>query len=418
MRQLGKGQSVMFFAPGEVDRRIRGLIPRGQESENKVCVIDILRWVMHETCLDLMHHLPHWAQQGVDHHRRFSAYKQYDKTGDLGVLRNSWLQRESKTLEEMYEPLSREQGTGLGPGINGIPLLREGLERLGVTQMTDVRMAEEQEREVNHEAEVERQAENPPKVFPAEHIVRDDIRNFVSTGILAKPLTHIIPLFTPTRIHEALDSMAEWTPSPLATTDFAITTTDSSITDLTNYLRPVNWIVSSGSGNKSVAIVISPYEANELLPILRKSGKVRLHIYSPRVSASMRSFSDLTFYTIPETLKKKWKATAHLRTEIDLFAGQLYFDSEQDYRRMCLLLALHMAHPGAKHIEVDGFVPRAYRTGSVGRRSPLDASAIAIFKRLTALRRKGTGFGGTDLGRVLDARPLSNEFKSWIKNEK
>ena len=27
MRQLGKGHSVMFFAPGEVDRRIRSLIP-------------------------------------------------------------------------------------------------------------------------------------------------------------------------------------------------------------------------------------------------------------------------------------------------------------------------------------------------------------------------------------------------------
>ena len=29
MRQLGKGHSVMFFAPGEVDCRIRGLIPDG-----------------------------------------------------------------------------------------------------------------------------------------------------------------------------------------------------------------------------------------------------------------------------------------------------------------------------------------------------------------------------------------------------
>jgi hypothetical protein len=44
---------------------------------------------------------------------------------------------------------------------------------------------------------------------------------------------------------------------------------------------------------------------------------------------------------------KKWRANAHLRTELDLFAGQLYFDSEQEYRRMCVLLALHMAHPGA-----------------------------------------------------------------------
>src|SRR6266702_980735 len=370
MRQLGKGQSVMFFAPGEVDRRIRGLIPRGLESEKSVRVIDILRWAMHETCWDIAHHLPHWAQQGVDHHRRFSAYKHYTSTGDLGVF-----------------------------------------------QLTDVRMAEEQEREVNHEAELERHAEHPPKVFPAEHIVCDEIRNFVSTGILAEPSTYIIPLFTPTEIDKALDSISEWSPSPLATTEFALTTTGSSITDLTDYLRPVNWILSSGQGGKrSVAIVISPYEANELLPIIRKSGKVRLHIYSPRVTASMRSFSDLTFYTIPESPEKKWKPAAHLRTELDLFAGQLYFDGVQEYRRLSVLLALHMAHPGAKHIEVDGFVPRAYRTDRT-RRSPLTTSAIATFKKLTALRRKGMGFGGTDLGRVLDARPLSSEFASWVRKE-
>ena len=416
MRQLGKGQSVMFFAPGEVDRRIRGLIPRGQESRNGVHVIDILRWAMHETCWDIVHHLPHWAQQGVDHHQRFSAYKRYDMTGDLGILRDSWLQPESKTLEEMYEPVSTAQSAGLGLGINDIPSLCARLERLGVIQLTDVRMAEEQEREDNYEAELERHAEHPPKVFPAVHFVCDEIRNFVSTGILAKTSTYIIPLFTPTGIVEALDSMREWTRSPLATTDFAITTTDSSITDLTDCLRPVNWILSSGFGKPSVAIVISSYEANELLPIIRKSRKVRLHIYSPRVNASMRSFSDLTFYTIPESPGKKWKAAAHLRTELDLFAGQLYFDSVQEYRRLCVLLALHMAHPGVKYIEVDGFVPRAYRTDQT-QRSPLTASAIATFKRLTALRRKGMGFGGTDLGRVLDARPLGSEFESWVRKE-
>ncbi|KAH9017600.1 hypothetical protein EDB84DRAFT_1276503 [Lactarius hengduanensis] len=417
MRQLGKGQSVVFFAPGEVDRRIRGLIPRGQESDNGVQVIDILRWTMHETCWDIAHHLPHWAQQGVDHHRRFSASRRYDSTGDLGVLRNSWLQPESKTLEEMYEPVPRAQGAGLGSGINDIPSLRERLEHLGVTQLTDVRMAEEQEREVNHEVELERHAERPPRVFPAEHIVRDEIRNFVSTGILTNPSTFITPLFTPTEIGEVLNSTGGWFPSPLATTDFAITTTDSSITHLTDYLRPVNWILSSGFGKKSVVIVISPYEANALLPNIRESGKVRLHIYAPRVTASMRSFSDLTFYTIPESPEERqWTAAAYLRTELDLFAGQLYFDSVQEYRRLCVLLALHMAHPGAKHIDVDGFVPPAYRTGQ-GQKSPLTTSAIATFKRLTALRRKGMGFGGTDLGRVLDARPLSSGFASWIRKE-
>ncbi|KAH9071622.1 hypothetical protein EDB83DRAFT_2364999 [Lactarius deliciosus] len=234
---------------------------------------------------------------------------------------------------------------------------------------------QEQEREVDHEVERERHRELPPKVHPAEHIVCDEIRNF----------RHIIPLFASTGIDEALNSMKRWSPAPLATTDFAVTTTNSSTTHLTDYLRPVNWILSSGSGKDSIAIVISPYEANELLPIIRKSGK------SPA---------------------EEWTAAAHLRTELNLFAGQLYFDSEEEYWQVCVLLALHMAHPGAEHIEVDGFVPPAYRTD---QSSPLTTSVIATLKRLTGLRTKGKGFGGTDLGRVLDARPLSSEFASWVR---
>jgi len=173
---------------------------------------------------------------------------------------------------------------------------------------------------------------------------------------------------------------------------------------LTDYLRPVNWVVSSGYGNDSVAIVISPYEANELLSDIRKSDKVRLHIYAPRVTASMRTFSDLTFHTIPESAPIVWTSPAHIRTTLNLFAGQLYFDSKEEYNRICVLFALSMAHPDAKEIEVDGFVHPSYRTGEY---SPLAASVITTFKKLTGLRRKGMGYDKTHLGRVLDARPLS-----------
>lgn len=410
MRQLGKGQSIVFFAPGEVDRRIRGLIPSGQESEDGVRVIDILRWAMHETCWDILHHLPHWAQQGVDHHRRFSAYKQYNSTEDLQLLENSWLQPESRSLEEMYEPASKAQVAGVSVEINDIPSLRERLQLLGVTQLIDVRMAEEQEREVNHEVERESHEEPPPRVYPAKHIIHDDLRNFVRTGSLPIPSLYIIPLFSQTGIDKTLDSKVEWSPSPLATTDFAVTTTESGISDFKDYLRPVNWVLSSGSGRNSIVIVISPFEANELLPIIRKCEKVRLHIYAPRVTASMRSFSDLALYTIPEASAREWTAPAHVRIELNLFAGQLYFDSREQYQRVCALLALHMAHPGAKYVEVDGFVPPGYRTGES---SPFPVSVICMLKKLTGLRRKGMGFGGTDLGRVLDARPLSSEFESW-----
>ena len=139
MRQLGKGQSVAFFAPEEVDRRIRDLIPTDRRGSKGIQVIDILRWAMHETCEDITRHLPYWAQQGLDHGRRFSAYQQYRATGDLTILKEAWLQSESRTLEEMYDPDSRERATGLYHEIMDVPSLNERLERLGVTQLTDVR---------------------------------------------------------------------------------------------------------------------------------------------------------------------------------------------------------------------------------------------------------------------------------------
>ncbi|KAI0297846.1 hypothetical protein B0F90DRAFT_1669305 [Multifurca ochricompacta] len=407
MRQLGKGQSVMFFAPGEVDRRIRNLIPSEGGPCYRVDVLDILRWAMHETCEDTRHHLPHWAEQGLDHHKRFAAYKQHSWTGNLGTLKGTWLQPESRTLEEMYDPVLDVHGAATGLEINGIPSLRERIERLGMRMLADVRMAEEQEREVNHEIERERQVERPPKVYPAQHVICDVIRAFVRTGILANSSRYILPLFAPTGIHTALDSVSEWSPSPLATADFAITTTNSNGSELTDYLRPINWVLSSGSGKDSTVIAISPHEANELLPDIRKSKKVRLHIYAPRVTASMRSFSDLAFYSIPVLPTGSWSPPAHVRMELNLFAGQLYFDSREEYERICALLALHMVHPGAERIEVDGFVPPQYRTGES---SPFTTSKITLFKKLIGLRRKGMAYGGTDLGRVLDARPLSSDF--------
>jgi hypothetical protein len=410
MRQLGKGHSVMFFAPGEVDRRIRSHRPIGMAYGASIRVQDVLRWAMHETCEDIRHHLPHWAQQGLDHDKRFEAYKKYKSTEDLEVLRDAWVQSESRTLEEMYLVTP---GDTMSPEMYSVPSIRGRIERLGVTKLVDVRMTEEQEREVDHEVEQERQVERPPKAQPASHVIHEDIREFVHTGNLPGSSLHISQLLAPLDMAEALNSTAEWSPSPLATADFTTTILGFNGKRLTDYLRPVNWILSSGSGKDSTGVVISPYEANELLPIIRKSRKVRLHVYAPRVTSSMRSFSDLTFHTIPDALAQPWPSPAHIRTELNLFAGQLYFDSREEYERVCGLLALSMAHPGAEYCEVDGFVPPAYRTG---RSSPLTTSRIAILKTLIGLRRKGMGYNRTHLGQILNASPLSEETLSSISS--
>jgi hypothetical protein len=287
------------------------------------------------------------------------------------------------------------------------------IERLGVTKLVDVRMSEEQEREVNHEVEAGHPIERPPKAQPAQHFIHADIQEFVETGNLPASSSHISPLLVPIDMAETLDSTTEWSPTPLATADFTTTILDSETNGvaLTEYLRPVNWILSSGSGKDSIIVVISPHEANELLPTIRRSNKVRLHIYAPRVTSSMRSFSDLTFYTIPGSPAIPWSAPAHVRMELNLFAGQLFFDSREEYESVCVLLALSMAHPGAEYSDVDGFVPPAYRTG---KGSPFATSVIPILKTLIRLRRKGMGYHRTHLGQILNGKLLGDDTLSDV----
>ena len=410
MRQLGKGHSVMFFAPGEVDRRIRSLCSNGRESGGSIHAIDVLRWAMDETCEDIRHHLQLWAQQGLDHHKRFVAYENHGATRSLEILRGAWLQRESRTLEEMY---SVAPCASVNPEINSIPSLSQRIEQLGITKLIDVRTEEEQEREVDHEVELERQVERPPSAQPAKHILCREIRKFVETGNPPKAFTRMPLLLNPLDMADALASTAEWSPSPLATNDFITTVLGSNGTGLTEYLRPVNWILTSGSGKGSIVVVISPYEANALLPIIREKKKVRLSIYTPRVTSSMRSFSDLTFYSIPDSPAETWTAPAHARTALNLFSGQLFFDSKEEYEDVCILLALSRAHPGAEYNEIDGFVPPEYRTG---RPSPFAEGKIYVLKRLIGLRRKGMGFSRTHVGRILNAIPLSEETLSTMSS--
>jgi hypothetical protein len=408
MRQLGKGHSVIFFAPGEVDRQIRSVIPGRLACEDPINVADVLRWAMHETCEDILHHLPYWVQQGLDHHKRLAAYKTYGTSRDLKKLEKAWLQRESRTLDEMYSVSPQSEI----PEIDSVPALRERIKQLGIGKVVDARIAEEQEREASHEVEWERHVERPPKAQPAKHALSPDIRRFVETGIISRRSGQILPLLVPVEMAKTLDSTTDWSPSPLATVDFTTTILGSDGSRLTDYLRPVNWILSSGSGKDSVVIVISPFEAHELLPVIRRTNRVRLHVYAPRVTAPMRSFSDLTFHSILDSPAKIWTVPPHARIMLNLFAGQLYFDSKEQYDDVCVLLALSRAHPGAKRIQMDGFVPADYRTG---RLSPFTESKMQILKELMGVRQKGMGYYRTHMGQVLNATPLSEETLSVMR---
>jgi hypothetical protein len=410
MRKLGQGQSVVFCAPPEIDRRIR-------EAEriadlDLVQVVDVLSWVMSNTCTDIEHHIPHWVQQGIDYHNRQTADCAFlASEADDKVLQNAWLQPAARSLDEMY---------GLSTNcsfdtVKDISAMQERLCTLGVTTVRDVRMEEEQEREVSHEVEQEQQIERPPKVPPAVHHLDEEVRRFVKQGTISIESNTFSPLMSPLRSEfDALGPQNPWSRQRqvLCTRDFMTTTKDrKEKSDITSYLRPVNWIVSHVLQDGSlIFVVMSPYEVNLLLEDIRASKYVCLHMYAPCTTRTMKPLDDLTFYCIPPTPSRNTSSSLDVRCQLNIWAGQLYLDSYETYLYLCLLLGVSSSEEaGYSSVESDRFVPKKGRIREMVDVCLFDESPLALLQTLFGLRRKGMSYEQTHMGKILHARLISRE---------
>ena len=410
MRKLGQGQSVVFCAPPDIDRRIR-------EAEmiadpDTVQVVDVLSWVMSNTCTDIEDHIPHWVQQGIDYHNRQRADCAFlASEADAKVLKNAWLQPAARSLDEMYG-LSANSSSNTA---KDIPAMQERLCELGVTTVRDVRMEEEQEREVSHEVEQEQQIERPPKVPSAVHHLDEEVRRFVQQGTISVTSQIFFPLMSPLRSQlDALGSRNLWSRQGqvLCTRDFMTTTKDGKEkSHITSYLRPVNWIISHVHQDGSLMfVVMSPYEVNLLLQDIRASKHVRLHMYAPSTTRTMKSLDDLTFYCIPPLPTGYASPSFDVRCQLNIWAGQLYLDSYEMYLHLCLLLGISSSEEaGYKSVESDRFVPIRGRIKEMVNVCLFDQSPLAVLQTLFGLRRKGMSYEQTHMGKILHARLLSQE---------
>ncbi|KAG0707120.1 hypothetical protein DFH29DRAFT_995437 [Suillus ampliporus] len=402
MRKLGNGQSVMFFAPTEVDRSIRSATQKADT--DGINVADILHWAMLETCLDIQMRAPHWGQQGSDFNTRHSAWTQFScaPTSSISTLETAWLQPEERSLEDLYAPRSSSQVSQVcDPGI------QRKCEELGVLSTLARSMDEEQEREVVHEVERERQVQRPPKVKPAPHVLHADVRYFVETGRIpagssafTQTLTSLVN--TTAVFHEH----NQWAPNVLVTQDFTRTVETLSSQKVDDYLRPVNWIVSSDVGCSSVLVVMSPNEVNTLLPDIRRSNVVHLCIYTGRTTKTMQACDDLRLYCVPST--PRLTASEPLICQLNLFAGQLYFSSHDMYLHTCRFLGLNAPDLGDEDLiaENDGFI-RDENRPSARASCSFTGSQLPPLKELFGMRRKGMGYLPTHLGKMLNGRILT-----------
>ncbi|KAK1219720.1 hypothetical protein PQX77_017526 [Marasmius sp. AFHP31] len=405
MRRLGRGQSVMYMAPPEIDVFIRKHAHKtsGEDVDSR----DVVRWAMLETCAEIKHHIPHWVQQGVDFESRNKGWQRLiqfeDPSRASTVIKKSWLQPEARTLEEMYGIITPESGEhwDLTRRAQAIPDIWSRCEALGITSLGDPRVEEEQEREVSHEIEREPQIQRPPRAEPASHSLHPDVERFVVSGIISQSQA-FDRAFVPLRDGAGAGNLRTWDPvyglpPLLATKDFLTTIKSAANVHVGDYLRPLNWV-------------------NELLPKIRQSKNVTLHIYTPRLTQFMKPTDNLQLYPIPSRANTI-SPSLQMITQLNLCAGQLYFSDYEEYRRITGFLGICIREDRNCQAENDGFVrPENRGSARLSLECQFDRSPLSYLKLLVGSRRKGITYDPTHLGKTLNTRYLvHDDFETSVK---
>ena len=183
----------------------------------------------------------------------------------------------------------------------------------------------------------------------------------------------------------------------------------------------MNWIL--WSTETEMAIIVTPEEAEELIPIIRSIVEPRTHIlsYAPPLTGKMLHFNNLTFYAMP-SLPAKWTVPDWLKTELGIFSGRLYFEFDE-YDCICRYLGQNRRQAEDKE-EVDKQYSSNYEddttTTLVSKQQDnidqkisknghvtFTSKPITFLQEWLTVRRKGQDFTHTPMGYICHGKPLS-----------
>ncbi|KAJ8121689.1 hypothetical protein ONZ43_g1923 [Nemania bipapillata] len=421
MRLLGEGQSVVFCVPQEIATKIRQASEKKQSTdEPKVSVSDILTWAITETWDDANRNNVLWAAQGRRYEKNKGLWADCHAAGDILTkeLAEQFLEDEAQSLEDRYRPVQHNHDDTSEPDDD----ITRRCQQFNTLRSTTAILQEEQERELAPEIEEERQDERPPLATPGDHSVHQDVRAFVRTGNIVEGSDGYMNSFMALQRTSAASffDVSTLRSGLLVSKDFAqtIETTTNSRDQLDGYQRPVQWVLTASKGPHGDVVrmmILSPYEANELLPEIQNSKCVALHLYAPRPNLGYPSLDKLDLYTVPEALKDR-EIPRRFITALNLFSGQLYISSFEDYVDICKFLGLSWEPTkDGEIIGADGFMFQD-SAGRVGGESGLSASPVKFFKTLfTKIRRNCEGIDKTHMGKILDNQLLSRpDFESGL----
>lgn len=410
MRGLGKGQSVIFCVPPDIETKIR--TQQTTDSDAELTVANILEWAISETWRDASRSMPVWAMQGrryQEHERLWAPFRGDGATHMLESDAKKFLEDEAQSLESRYRPYPEKAKVTAGIDGDNLDLIEQRCRDFGDMDHRPAALQEEQERELSPEIERERQVQKALPTEPLVHRIHPHIRAFASTGILPEGSPSCMPALaalsdTSAAVH--LD-LSKCPGRLLVSIDFAqsIDTTILRASYKSDcFQRSVQWILTGPYHPDSKSpiehmIIISPYEAQGLMQTIKASQHATLHVYSPRPNLGYRSLDGLDLYTLPD--RPPFQIPQLLVVELNLFAGQLYFSSFEEYDLVRRFLGIRKVGSGDENSELD-----KQKDGTcLFAKSPMKFFKV----HLTKVRRNCETIDKTHMGSLLDERLLTRE---------
>ncbi|KAI5273021.1 hypothetical protein E4T47_03715 [Aureobasidium subglaciale] len=424
MRHLINGHSLCFLAPPEVHHSICSVEGLGGDDLRSS---DVLTWCIKHTCeamatarlLRATLGLEYVRQQGVKGKYFPSNRTSRDITQDTEAMKafcKKMQENELTRLEERYGPQGSEVNvleksldrTSCDPTMEHLVL-----ECASVSQKISHNkcLETEQEREVATEIERQCHVQRPPRNKPLVHKVSDGLKAYIKTGtyqsFIACEAEKALKLFQKTSVSEAgqTQMINPQTCRVSISKDFAYSVELSEDAQLDDYLRPVHWVLSSSKTKR--LLVISPFELNELLHVIKASEHVRLHTFAARLTKKMLNFGNMDFYTFPET---SGCDEGPVR-ELELFAGSLYVPNAHVYGKYCDFLGL--LSPSRRSTVADfvkdGYVEKDARASLDWKDCPFQKNPLPFWKQALTLRNYGQGFEYTHMGSILNGKALTKD---------
>ena len=153
-------------------------------------------------------------------------------------------------------------------------------------------------------------------------------------------------------------------------------------------------------------VLLSSFEADRLMPDIRASECVHLHVYGPRTSQRMKPSGDLMLYSIPP-LPTNWTPPWALIDQLNVLAGQLYLRDYESYLRLCRFLGVPTKEPSnGMAIRWNLFsIPGSFE----GMEITFSGSPLPSVMALLAVRSRGRPFAHTHMGKIVQGQLLSEK---------